>query len=115
MANDVEGATPPARCDDAMRYAIVARALFVVVLATHQVRGRDARNAAGLAIPDDELPSVAVLVPAYNEAVGIERAVRSLAGGNYPGLEVVVIDDGSKDETAEIVEGLDLPNVRLIR
>ncbi|GAC1436909.1 MAG: glycosyltransferase [Solirubrobacteraceae bacterium] len=61
-------------------------------------------------------PAVSILVPAFNEEVGIERAVRSLSGSRYPGaLEVIVIDDGSTDRTSEIVSGLELPNVRLIR
>lgn len=94
---------------------IVLRALLVLVLATYQARQRRRELAVRTNIPDDELPSVVVLVPAYNEEVGIERAVRSLAGGDYPGLEVVVIDDGSKDDTAAIVERLSIPNVRLIR
>ena len=55
-------------------------------------------------------------MPAYNEAVGIERAVRSLAASDYPDFEViVVVDDGSTDGTADIVEGLALERVRLIR
>ncbi|MBX6724054.1 MAG: glycosyltransferase, partial [Dactylosporangium sp.] len=59
---------------------------------------------------------VSVIVPAYNEKEGIAAAVRSLATGNHPGgIEVVVVDDGSTDGTAEIVEGLGLPNVRLVR
>lgn len=61
------------------------------------------------------LPAVSVLVPAYNEAVGIEQSVRSLVASDYPKLEVVVIDDGSTDGTAEIVEGLGLANVTVIR
>jgi cellulose synthase/poly-beta-1,6-N-acetylglucosamine synthase-like glycosyltransferase/peptidoglycan/xylan/chitin deacetylase (PgdA/CDA1 family) len=60
-------------------------------------------------------PSVAVLVPAYNEAVGIEKAVRSLRSSDYPDYEIVVIDDGSTDGTGDIVEGLGLSGVRLIR
>jgi cellulose synthase/poly-beta-1,6-N-acetylglucosamine synthase-like glycosyltransferase len=56
-----------------------------------------------------------IVVPAFNEQVGIERAVRSLAASNYPDFEVVVVDDGSTDATAEIVAGLDLENVRLVR
>ncbi|BCJ43005.1 bi-functional transferase/deacetylase [Actinoplanes ianthinogenes] len=58
---------------------------------------------------------VSVIVPAYNEKEGIEAAVRSLAGGDYPEIEVVVVDDGSTDDTAEIAEGLRLPNVRVVR
>jgi cellulose synthase/poly-beta-1,6-N-acetylglucosamine synthase-like glycosyltransferase/peptidoglycan/xylan/chitin deacetylase (PgdA/CDA1 family) len=63
----------------------------------------------------EHTPPVSVLVPAYNEAVGIEAAVRSLAASDYPGvLEVLVIDDGSTDGTADLVRALDLPQVRVI-
>jgi cellulose synthase/poly-beta-1,6-N-acetylglucosamine synthase-like glycosyltransferase/peptidoglycan/xylan/chitin deacetylase (PgdA/CDA1 family) len=59
---------------------------------------------------------VSVIVPAYNEKEGIEAAVRSLAGGDYPGgIQVVVVDDGSTDGTADLAEGLCLPNVRVVR
>jgi cellulose synthase/poly-beta-1,6-N-acetylglucosamine synthase-like glycosyltransferase/peptidoglycan/xylan/chitin deacetylase (PgdA/CDA1 family) len=89
----------------------VLRALLLVVLARHHAgvtRGRDP-------VAGSEEPPVSILVPAYNEAVGIERAVRSLAGSDYGPLEVVVIDDGSTDGTADIVEGLGLERVRVIR
>src|SRR5205823_8347957 len=60
-------------------------------------------------------PSVAIVVPAYNEAVGIERAVRSLTQTYYPDLEVIMVDDGSTDGTGDLVEALGLPCVRVIR
>ncbi|MGN9911909.1 bifunctional polysaccharide deacetylase/glycosyltransferase family 2 protein [Phytohabitans sp. LJ34] len=58
---------------------------------------------------------VSVIVPAYNEKEGIAAAVRSLAGGDHPRIEVIVVDDGSTDGTAGIVEALGLPNVDVIR
>ena len=46
------------------------------------------------------LPPVSVIVPAYNEEVGIAATVRSLIASDYPDLEVIVVDDGSTDATA---------------
>ncbi|WP_078862599.1 glycosyltransferase [Streptomyces sp. NRRL F-5123] len=57
---------------------------------------------------------VTVIVPAYNESAGIEAAVRSLLASDHP-VEVVVVDDGSTDGTADLVESLHLPYVRVIR
>ena len=63
----------------------------------------------------DFTPAVSVVVPAYNEEVGIEAAIRSLGASDYPHFEILVVDDGSTDATADVVRGLALPNVRLIR
>jgi len=48
-------------------------------------------------------PRVAVLIPAYNEEKVIERTVHGALDSDYPNLRVIVIDDGSKDRTLEIV------------
>lgn len=45
------------------------------------------------------LPPISIIVPAYNEAEVLEGALASLAGLDYPHLEVVVVDDGSTDNT----------------
>ena len=85
--------------------------LMLVLSAVHarRVRRRDFRwGRAPVTEP------VSVLVPAYNEAKCIENTVRSLMASEHP-VEVVVIDDGSSDGTALIVERLNLPNVRVVR
>jgi cellulose synthase/poly-beta-1,6-N-acetylglucosamine synthase-like glycosyltransferase len=46
-------------------------------------------------------PAISILVPAYNESAGIVDSVRSLLALEYPRHEVVVIDDGSSDDTIE--------------
>jgi cellulose synthase/poly-beta-1,6-N-acetylglucosamine synthase-like glycosyltransferase/peptidoglycan/xylan/chitin deacetylase (PgdA/CDA1 family) len=62
------------------------------------------------------LPDVSVVIPAYNEAAGIAATVRSMATSHYRGaIEIVVVDDGSTDDTASIARGLGLPHVRVIR
>ena len=43
-----------------------------------------------------------MLVPAYNEEKVIVRTVRSVLNSDYTNLHVIVIDDGSKDRTAEV-------------
>ena len=86
-----------------------ARVVLVVALATWHRRHSRTEQATGY------LPAVSVVVPAYNEIVGIEAAVRSLAASDYPELEIVVVDDGSDDGTPEAVERLALPRVRVVR
>ncbi len=58
---------------------------------------------------------VSVVVPAYNEEANIGATVRSILESDYPWLDVIVVDDGSTDSTAAIVESLRLPEVRLVR
>jgi cellulose synthase/poly-beta-1,6-N-acetylglucosamine synthase-like glycosyltransferase/peptidoglycan/xylan/chitin deacetylase (PgdA/CDA1 family)/spore germination protein YaaH len=47
-------------------------------------------------------PRVAVLIPSYNEEKVIVRTIRSVLNSDYDNLHVIVIDDGSKDRTAEV-------------
>jgi cellulose synthase/poly-beta-1,6-N-acetylglucosamine synthase-like glycosyltransferase/peptidoglycan/xylan/chitin deacetylase (PgdA/CDA1 family)/spore germination protein YaaH len=47
-------------------------------------------------------PRVAVLIPAYNEETVIVRTIRSVLNSDYPNLRVIVIDDGSTDDTFEV-------------
>ena len=52
-------------------------------------------------LPPGHLPRVTVIVPAYNEGAMIEKALYSAAASDYPAdrLEIICIDDGSKDDT----------------
>jgi len=55
---------------------------------------------------------VSFVIPAYNEEKSIERCVKSALMQNYKDLEIIVVDDGSKDRTAEVAKKL---NVRVVR
>lgn len=88
---------------------VLARAVLVVFLA---LRRRLAENSAcdGVAAP------VSVLIAAYNEAKVIKPTLEALLQSDYPGpFEIVVVDDGSSDRTAEEVESLKDPRIRLVR
>ena len=56
-----------------------------------------------------------VVIPLYNKGREIARTLGGVAAQTYTPLEVIVVDDGSTDDSARVVEGLDLPGVRLIR
>src|SRR5688572_9655800 len=49
------------------------------------------------------LPLVSVIVPAHNESSGIKRTLDSIRSNDYPNFEIIVVNDGSKDNTAKIV------------
>jgi hypothetical protein len=74
----------------------------------------------GAEIPRDfvpqPLPGVTIIVPARNEEVGIEPATRALAAIDYPGLEILVIDDRSSDATPQILGRLarELPGLHVL-
>jgi chlorobactene glucosyltransferase len=52
--------------------------------------------------PPQNPPMVSVIVPARNEAGNIERCIRSILSTTYPRLELLVIDDSSTDDTADV-------------
>jgi cellulose synthase/poly-beta-1,6-N-acetylglucosamine synthase-like glycosyltransferase len=57
-------------------------------------------------------PGIAVVVPAYNEAATIVESVQSILSVNYPEVELVVVNDGSTDDTLErLVDRFDLEAV----
>src|SRR5713101_2862022 len=64
---------------------------------------------------DMPYPPVTVLIPAYNAARTIERALASVWRQNYPEMEVIVVDDGSNDDTSFCVQKIGNGNLRLIR
>ena len=49
------------------------------------------------------LPEVSIIMPAYNEALTIAQSVRSMLDLHYPHYDVIVVNDGSKDDTMKIL------------
>jgi cellulose synthase/poly-beta-1,6-N-acetylglucosamine synthase-like glycosyltransferase/spore germination protein YaaH/peptidoglycan/xylan/chitin deacetylase (PgdA/CDA1 family) len=88
----------------------IARLLFIGALAV--IEHWKERHA----VYDDHFkPDVAVIVPAYNEEKVIVQTIASLLASDLPDFEIVVVDDGSSDNTTERVREAfaDEPRVRL--
>ncbi|MGP4003058.1 bifunctional polysaccharide deacetylase/glycosyltransferase family 2 protein [Streptomyces sp. 8N706] len=91
--------------------AMIGRLVMMLALAWrhHHVRNKPQFSWGP---PVDE--PVSVIVPAYNEKECIAHTVNSLAASTHP-IEILVVDDGSTDGTADIAEAMDLPNLRVLR
>lgn len=58
---------------------------------------------------------ISVVIPLYNKAETVARTLASVAGQTFGDFEIVVVDDGSTDGSAEIVGGAGIPGLRLVR
>ena len=96
--------------------ATVLSALFVFAMVSVLVTGlggaalavfrRRRRNAMTWPEPDELGVSVSVALAAYNEEKVISRTLQTILASDYPILEVVVVDDGSKDATAKLARAV---------
>jgi glycosyltransferase involved in cell wall biosynthesis len=54
-------------------------------------------------VTSDEYPLVSIVTPAYNQASFLRDTIESVLGQAYPNIEHIVFDDGSTDETPQIL------------
>jgi glycosyltransferase involved in cell wall biosynthesis len=59
-------------------------------------------------------PRVSVLLPVYNGAADLPRALESVLGQTFPDFEVIAINDGSRDNSAELLNSITDSRVRVI-
>ena len=85
-------------------YPMITAVVWVVTAQVYSARRERAGSEAFYDIPDDQLPLVTVLVPAFREASGINATLEVLHHLDYPNYEVLVVDDGSPDDTALIAQ-----------
>lgn len=66
-------------------------------------------------VPAASFPRVSIVVPAYNAAGVITATIQSVLASTFTDFELIVLDDGSTDGTADIVRSFDDSRVRLVR
>jgi cellulose synthase/poly-beta-1,6-N-acetylglucosamine synthase-like glycosyltransferase len=107
-------------CAAALAYAYLGYPLLIWCLGRWL-----GRSTSPPALADAELPTVSLLIAAYNEEPVIEERIRNALALDYPAdkLEIVIASDGSTDATADIARrfaqsvgqaGVSLPSVRLL-
>jgi glycosyltransferase involved in cell wall biosynthesis len=53
---------------------------------------------------NDDLPSITIITPSFNQGDYIEETIRSIILQNYPKLQYIIVDGGSTDDTLNIIE-----------
>lgn len=71
----------------------------------------DIRRAA----PPGPAPAVSVVIPAYNRAGTLPAAIASVLGQTWQDLELIIVDDGSSDDTVEIACATEDPRIRVVQ
>lgn len=87
---------------------VFAAAICFLMIRALRQRGLLQELAPLMKAPAQDMPTVAVVIPARNEASNIAACLRSLSGQSYPRdrLRIFVVDDGSSDGTPAIVSAL---------
>jgi GT2 family glycosyltransferase len=61
------------------------------------------------------MPAVSVILPTHNRAATVGRAIKSVLASTFSDLELIVVDDGSTDQTAAVVSSYADPRMRFVR
>ncbi|HWL40367.1 MAG TPA: glycosyltransferase [Gemmatimonadaceae bacterium] len=104
----------------ALVYFLVVNSWYLVLLASAAIEMRRhilliTDESRHLLLSSTLSPTISILAPAYNEEATIEASLRALLALQYPRLEVIVISDGSKDTTVQVlIDRFDLVPVKRI-
>lgn len=86
---------------------VIALAWVAIIIAfVSAYRRRSSLKPLASPAPSSEIPSLSVVLAARNESDCIETCVRSLFRQDYPGLEVIAVNDRSTDDTGTILDRL---------
>jgi hypothetical protein len=73
-------------------------------------------DAQGGPQPGEAWPPISILVPCYNEGDNAQETLGTAAAVDYPAFEIIAINDGSRDNTGEVLDGLAkrIQNLRVV-
>jgi len=92
-------------------YPIITSMIYVATAIIYYMRGKKELRP----LLEHELPPVSVILPAYREGAVINRSIEGVLALDYPRFELIVVNDGSTDDTADKVRSyLYDPRVRLL-
>jgi glycosyltransferase involved in cell wall biosynthesis len=63
----------------------------------------------------EEMPRVSVIIPTYNRAALLKKALQSILDQTFHSYEIIVVDDGSTDDTRDAVAAFASPKIRYLR
>ncbi len=84
---------------------------LIYAIKRYQING----SKLGKSMPEDDLPTVSLCIPARNETKSLDRCLRSVLASDYPKLEILVLDDCSQDKTAQVIRSFAHDGVRFIQ
>jgi len=82
-------------------FLALGRVVLIGILAVRQFT--ESKKYRALQQKDVELPPVSIIVPGYNEEITANKTIESLLKTDYPDFEIIFVNDGSKDNTFEVV------------
>lgn len=69
----------------------------------------------GYGLGDSPRPLISVIIPAYNAEKYIRRTLKSVLTQTYPNLQIIVVNDGSTDNTADYVKNMRIKDPRILQ
>lgn len=97
-------------------YQYIVGGILLLIMINFIINSFLFKNTIKYKLPESflkERPLISILIPARNEEDNIKRCINSLLKQDYDNLEILVLDDGSIDRTAEIVSELTKKDARI--
>lgn len=99
-------------------YVLLSMSSIVTLVAGARIirllRRFTVRNLAKVPQSDDDLPTVSVCIPARDEMHAMTQCLERVVASTYPKLEIIVLDDASKDNTSILIKSFAHSGVRFV-